>query len=72
LLKLVCKRVVGCPCGTGRHVIAPPPEVAEAVVIGLPDSEYGELPTGCVVRQPLSTISEKELQHFVDGNWLYN
>jgi acyl-CoA synthetase (AMP-forming)/AMP-acid ligase II len=43
------------------------PQVADAGVVGLPDSSAGELPLAWVVRKPNVTVTESELQQFVDG-----
>jgi len=42
-------------------------EVADAAVVGLPDAKSGELPLAWVVKKPNATITETQLQQFVDG-----
>jgi acyl-CoA synthetase (AMP-forming)/AMP-acid ligase II len=42
------------------------PEVADAGVVGLPDPSAGELPLACVVRKSNATVTELQLQQFVD------
>jgi len=48
-------------------VILSHPEVADAAVVGVPDSMAGELPMACIVRQTFSNISADELLQFVHG-----
>jgi acyl-coenzyme A synthetase/AMP-(fatty) acid ligase len=38
----------------------------DAAVVGLPDPSAGELPLAFVVRKPGATVTESELQQFVD------
>ena len=42
-------------------------DVAEAAVVGLPDSKAGELPLAWVVRKPSATVTEAQLQQYVNG-----
>ncbi len=43
------------------------PAVADAAVIGLPDTEAGEIPTGYVVLKPGATATPEEVRDFVAG-----
>jgi len=47
------------------------PQVRDAGVFGLPDTQAGELPSAWVVLQPGSKVTEFELQQFVSGNTIY-
>ena len=42
-------------------------DVADAAVVGLPDTDAGELPMAFVVRRDGSTVTENQLQNFVSG-----
>ena len=44
--------------------------VDDAVVVGIPDKEAGELPCAMVVIKPGKSITEKQLQDWVAGNGL--
>ena len=43
------------------------PDVVDAAVVGLPDTEAGELPMAFIVRRDGSSVSEDQLQTFVAG-----
>lgn len=42
-------------------------DVADAAVVGLADAKSGELPLAWVVRKPISTVSEAQIQQYVNG-----
>jgi len=42
-------------------------DVSDALVVGVPDADAGELPMAFVVRRDGSTITELQLQAFVAG-----
>ena len=43
------------------------PAVADAGVIGIPDTEAGELPKAFIVKKPQHTVSEKDIHALVQG-----
>ena len=43
------------------------PDVSDAGVVGIPDTDAGEVPTAFVVRRPGSSVNEDQLQTFVAG-----
>jgi len=45
-------------------------DVADAAVVGLPDTDAGELPMAFVVRRDGSTVTENQLVNFVSGKSL--
>ncbi|MGI8492516.1 MAG: class I adenylate-forming enzyme family protein, partial [Acidimicrobiales bacterium] len=51
--------------GEIEDVLLAHPSVAEAVVVGLPDDEWGELPAAAVVLGPGSGVSEGDLKDWV-------
>ena len=44
------------------------PDIQDAAVVGVPDEEAGELPMAFVVRKANATISERDVEIFVDEN----
>jgi acyl-CoA synthetase (AMP-forming)/AMP-acid ligase II len=49
-----------------EYVLLSHTQVMDAGVVGLPDPSAGELPLAFVVRKPGATVTESELQQFVD------
>lgn len=43
------------------------PEIEDAAVIGLPNIEAGELPMAFIVKSSDSTLTEKDVEYFVDS-----
>ena len=41
--------------------------IVDAGVFGLPDPQFGELPTALVVRSPDSAVTEREIQQYIKG-----
>ncbi|XP_013771801.1 4-coumarate--CoA ligase 1-like [Limulus polyphemus] len=61
---------------TGFHQVSPSeiestlckhPDVEDAAVVGVPDSELGEIPRGFVVLKPGNHVSQETLKQFVSG-----
>ena len=47
------------------------PNIADVAVIGIPNPTAGELPRAYVVRKHDSTLSEQDVQTFVQGECIY-
>ncbi len=45
------------------------PDVADAGVIGIPDTLAGELPHAWVVRKPGSSVTEEDICNFMAGEY---
>nr|WGU11325.1 4-coumarate:CoA ligase 9 [Crinum x powellii] len=65
LKELIKYKAYQVPPAELEQILQSNPEIADAAVIPYPDEEAGEIPMAFVVRQPGSSINEKQVMDFV-------
>ncbi len=66
---LVALILLQVPPAELESIILTHPDVADTAVIGLPDTEAGELPKAYVIRKPGSHLVEEDITKYVAGGY---